>query len=334
MRGRTFRRVTALLLILLLTILFVTSCVPSKRSVNGFAMGASYYVDYSFGSDLSSEIRALLEGVESSYSATFEPSCIFELNRADAGERVSLTEEEYGAISRVFALAEASDFAFDPAVLPLVKLWGFDPPIHGEVPPSSNAIAEILSHSSLSLFSLNEDRTIRKSDDNAMLDLGGAMKGYAAERVRDLLKEKGAAAALVYVGGTIVSVGEDCKIGVTPPRESGERYAFYFVLKDGEICATSGDYERYFEYEGVRYHHILDPETGYPATSDVISATVISTDGMMADAFATAAVVLGSEKALDLFAKSNVRAALITKEKKVITYNVEVTIKDASYVTE
>ncbi|MBQ9370137.1 MAG: FAD:protein FMN transferase, partial [Clostridia bacterium] len=74
--------------------------------------------------------------------------------------------------------------------------------------------------------------------------------------------------------------------------------------------------------------------TGYPATSDVISATVISTDGMMADAFATAAVVLGSEKALDLFAKSNVRAALITKEKKVITYNVEVTIKDASYVTE
>jgi len=334
MKGRTFRRGVALLPVLLLTILFANSCAPFLRSVNGFSMGASYYVDYYAASDLSAEIRAAISDVDARYSVSFGPSCVSMLDQSGAGAAVSLDEEEYRAFSRVFALAESSDYAFDPAIFPLVKLWGFDPPVTGTVPPSSERISETLTHSSLSLFSLSSDHTVSKSDAAAMLDFGAAMKGYAAERVRDVLIAANASSALVYIGGTIAAVGEDCRIGVTPPRDSKESFAFSFVLKSGEICATSGDYERYFEYDGVRYHHILDPKTGAPATSDVISATVISSDGMMADAYATAAVVLGSEKALALFERSNVRAALITRDLKVITYNVDVTIKDASYVAE
>ena len=297
-------------------------------------MGASYYVNYSASSDLSADIRAVLTAVESSYSVTYNDACIAVLNRADAEVAVPLTAEEYAALSRVFALAEACDHAFDPAVFPLVKLWGFDPPLLGNIPPSDTAIEKTRAHSSLSLFTLHSDHTVTKSDPDAMLDLGGAMKGYAAEKLRDLLTEKGASSALVFVGGTIAAVGKDCKIGVTPPRESEEDYAFSFLLRDGEICATSGDYERYFEYNGVQYHHILDPKTGRPSASDVIAATVVSSDGMMADAFATAAVVLGTEKALTLFEVAGVRAALITREKKVVTYDMEITIKDASYVCE
>ena len=334
MRARTFRRISAFLLVIVLTIVFVTSCVPSVRSVNGFAMGASYYVDYSCNSDISETLREVLSEIESLYSATYDSSCVSAVNKAMAGERILLTDAEYEAFSRIFTLAEHSAYAFDPAVYPLVKVWGFDPPLSGKIPPSSDDIAQSLLHSSLSLFSLSSDRTIVKTDAEAMLDFGAAMKGFAAERVRDVLIEKNASSALVYIGGTIAAVGSDYLIGVTPPRDSSDDFIFSFSLQDGEICATSGDYERYFEYGGVRYHHILDPKTGYPAASDVISATVISSDGMMADAYATAAVVLGTEKALALFENSNVRATLVTSDKKIITYNVEINIKDPSYVAK
>ena len=294
-------------------------------------------MDYSCSSDLSSEIRSLLVDVEERFSATFEPSVVSRINQAEEGVSVSLSEEEFSAIRRAFALAGSSNNAFDPAILPLVKAWGFDPPYlyNGKIPPSFETREAACLLSDPALFSLDKDASsVTKSDGSAKLDLGGAMKGYAAEKVRDLLLKKGVSSALVNVGRTIAAVGEDVPIGVAPPRESNEDYILSFELKDGEICATSGDYERNYEADGVIYHHILDVSTGAPASSDVIAATVISKDGMLADAYATAAVVLGSEKALRLLRSAGTRAILITREKKVVLCDVEVKIKDASYVIE
>ena len=306
-----------------------------ERNVNGFSMGSSFYVNYVSDPDLSTEVRLILDDVEAAYSATYGSSVVRAINDARAGGSVALSERTADAITRAFLLCEATGGAFDPTVYPLVKAWGFDPPYlyNEEVPPTAAEIAEAMTHCGADLYTLDaEALTIKKSDDSARLDLGGAMKGYAAERLRDALRAAEVTSALSYVGGTIAAVNEDYRIGVTPPRDSKEDYAFSFLLEDGEICATSGDYERYYVYDGVRYHHILNPETGRPATSDVISATVLSRDGMMADAFATAAVVLGSEKALALFEKYNVRAALVTQDLRVIAYNVDVRIKDGSYV--
>jgi len=301
--------------------------------VNGLSMGSFFSVDYSFSSDFSEDIRAILDSLENSYSVRVEDSCLYKINSALSDVPVSLTEDEYAAFSRAFALITATKGAFDPSVYPLVSVWGFVPPYDTVVPPSSEAIETALSHCDIASFSLlEESRSIVKSDSSAMLDFGAVMKGYAAESVRDFLLAKGVRYALVDVGGTIAAVGKDSRIGVRPPRESKDWYVLSFILNSGEICATSGDYERYFDYEGTRYHHILDPKTGCPASSDVISATVIASDGLMADAFATAAVVLGSEKALRIFSSYQVRAIIITVDKKVICHNVDVSIKDTDYV--
>ncbi len=295
-------------------------------------MGSDYYVTYTSSEDLSAEVSRLLSSIEESFSARVEGSVVSRIN-ADGVGTVSLTTEESAVLARCFALAEESEGAFDPAVLPLVKAWGFDPPylMNGEVPPAAQTIADAKALSSYTLFGFSkENETITKTVAGAELDLGGAIKGYAAERVRDLVKEK-AKTALVYVGGTIAAVGKNYEIGVTPPRDSEESFAFRFSLKAGEICATSGDYERYYVYQGNRYHHILDANTGYPATSGVISATVVSEDGLLADALATAVVVLGAEKGVALLEKCGAKGAIVTSDKKITVLGLSVTVKDKNY---
>ena len=327
------KKIVAICALIALLLTFV-ACSPAEKTASGFSMGSDYYVNYLSSANLDSEIADLLSSIEESFSVRVENSVLSRINESKSGDIISLTKEETTLLSRAFMIAEESDAAFDPAVLPLVKVWGFDPPyeMNGEIPPSEEMIQRAKSLSSYTYFSLNrENATLSKSVEGAALDLGAAVKGYAVEKVRDFMVKK-ASEALVYIGGTIAAVGRDYAIGVTPPRESAESYAFRFTLKEGEICATSGDYERYYIYEGRRYHHILDGRTGRPAASGVISATVIGEDGLLADALATAVVVLGAEKGKALLEKYGVKGVLVTEEKKVIACGVEITIKDGSYV--
>lgn len=320
---------------LLLAVLFsFAACTPSEKTAMGFSMGSDYYVNYTHSSDLDREISALLSSIEESFSLQREDSLADRIRRAEKGEALLLTPVECEVLSRVFSIAEASEYAFDPALFPLVSAWGFDPPfaMNGEVPPSADKITEAREVSRCGDFALDTDSSVlRKEKSSAALDFGGAIKGYAAERVRDLLIEKKADSALVYIGGTIAAVGRSYEIGVTPPRDSEESYAMRFTLQKREICATSGDYERYYLLDGKRYHHIIDGSTGYPADSGIISATVICEDGLMADALATAVVVLGKEKGLLLLERCGAKGILITSDKKVVTIGVSVTIKDKSY---
>ena len=299
----------------------------------GFTMGSDYYVTYTHSSDLDNEIDALLSSIEEGFSLQIENSLADRIYNAEAGVTINLSQEECNVLERVFSLAERSNYAFDPSIYPLVKAWGFNPPfeMNDGIPPSEEEIALALASSDCNDFSLNTtDSSLVKTRKSASLDFGAAIKGYAAERVRDLLVENGAESALVYIGGTIAAVGRSYEIGVTPPRDSAERYALRFTLKSGEICATSGDYERYYP-NNAKYHHILDRSSGYPADSGIISATVISDDGLLADALATAIVVLGAEKGVALLENCGAKGILITSEKKVVTCGVSVTLKDKSY---
>ncbi len=318
---------------LLIALIFCfAACAPTEKTAYGFAMGSDYCVTYTSSDDLDGAISTILSSIEKKYSLQVASSLAVAINQAAAGESISLDAENYAVFSRVFSIAQISNYAFDPSILPLVKAWGFDPPynMNGKVPPVAAVIANAMAASSCEDFTLNAS-SITKLRDSACLDLGGALKGYAAERVAKLMGEKGVDQALVYIGGTIAAVGKNYLIGVTPPRKSKESYALSFTLAKGEICATSGDYERYYEYENVRYHHIIDGKTGAPASSGVISATVISQDGLLADALATAAVVLGVDQALALFDECGVKGILITSDKKVIAQGVSVAVKDKSY---
>ena len=166
-------------------------------------------------------------------------------------------------------------------------------------------------------------------------DLGAIAKGYGADRVREILSANKIKDATVSLGGTVLLYGDSEKtVAIASPE--GEGYAAYIKGK-GCVISTSGGYERYFEENGERYSHIINPETGYPAESGIVSATVISDSGTESDAFSTAVFVMGEEKAKKLWEKENFDAVIITGDgRMIITEGIEssVTGIDDKYEVE
>lgn len=188
--------------------------------------------------------------------------------------------------------------AFDDTLGALSDLWNI--PGGGPV-PVKDQIREALGHTGQSCFTLTEDGAVR-NDPDAMLDLGAIAKGAAAEELVGLLRDTGVPYGLVSVGGNIGCFGgeareEPFKIGIRDPDDEAGVIG-YLYLRDGFV-SVSGDYERYFEEDGVRYHHILDGRTGYPADSGLRSVAVWSTDGAAADALSTAFFVLGCDRSAE-----------------------------------
>ena len=212
--------------------------------------------------------------------------------RAEDAELAALTD----AALHVGAL---SDGAFDPTVAPVMDAWDFT----GDAPrvPSDEELSALLACVGLENITV-EGSTITLQN-GAQLDLGGIAKGYAGDRVRTVLAERGIESAVIDLGGDVGLLGKkpdgsDWRIAVKDPAEPSR---FLGVLTAADtFVVTSGIYERGFEENGVRYHHILDPKTGRPAESGLVSVTVVCTDGAWADALSTACFVLGEEKSLAL----------------------------------
>ena len=191
--------------------------------------------------------------------------------------------------------------AFDPSLGPVSRLWNLSA---GEprLPPAPE-IAQAMTKVGLDRIEIDSATgTVRLSEPGMALDLGGIAKGYALDRARLVIENFGVKAALVNAGGDILAVGEKApgkpwRVGVQDPR-SGNAMVAVASVKD-KIIVTSGDYERFFVKNGKRYHHILDPRTGYPATG-LRSVTIVATDGLTADALATAVLVLGPDEGLKL----------------------------------
>ena len=143
------------------------------------------------------------------------------------------------------------------------------------------------------------------------VDFGGIAKGYAADEVRRILLEGGVTSALINLGGTVVSLGKERSVGIQHPDRCTGIAMGRVTLLDG--CAvTSGDYERYYEVDGVRYHHILDPRTGCPSRSNLRSVTLIGESAMELDALSTAIFALGAEEGLPLAERAGVESIVVT----------------------
>lgn len=192
-------------------------------------------------------------------------------------------------------LSQQSDGLFNPALGQLFQLWGFqsDEPAKGP-PPDDDKIKAILAQKpSMQDFSIQGVR-IKNTNAAIRFDFGAIGKGYAVEKITANLREQGIHNALLGAAGDIKAIGKhgdrSWQIGIRHPRAAGVIAST--DLNDGEAISTSGDYERYFEYNGKRYHHILDPRTGYPA-DQTASVTVIHSDAAVADAAATALFIAG-----------------------------------------
>jgi FAD:protein FMN transferase len=194
-------------------------------------------------------------------------------------------------------LSRKTDGAFDVTVAPLVELWGFftDSPRL----PSPEEVRESLALVGYRRIAI-QDGELRKLVDGTRIDLGGIAKGYAVGEGVRVLREHGVTSALIDAGGDVYALGrrgdELWKVGIRSPR--GEDLLGYIEVEDVAVMG-SGDYERFFIKDGVRYHHIIDPSTGYPAAG-VTGVTVLCPDPMMADAWATALFVLGPDRGLEI----------------------------------
>ena len=211
-------------------------------------------------------------------------------------------------------VARLTDGAFDITVEPLVDLWGF----YGDSPrvPSESEIKAVQNKTGYRYLSIENGRLI-KSNPDIRIDLGGIAKGYAVRQAAIALRENGVDSALINAGGDIYALGKKVddlwKVGIRSPR--GEDILGYLEVQDLAVMG-SGDYERFFMEGGKRYHHILDPKTGYPKEG-VQGTTLIHPDPMIADAWNTAIFVLGPEKGLALVEKiPGMEAMMVTASGK------------------
>ncbi len=219
-----------------------------------------------------------------------------EVSRLNAEGRLALSEDTAQVLERAVALWADTGGLFDPTVYPLVTLWGF--PTGGYRVPTDAEIQGLLPLVDGGAVSVTgTEATLAPGQ---AIDLGGIAKGYTSARLAELLAQHGVTSALINLGHNIQTVGAQpdgtpWRVAIQDPVEDGG-WAAVVEVKD-EAVITSGGYERFFEENGERYIHILDPRTGRPAQSDLLSVTVISPDGTLADGLSTALYIMGSEEA-------------------------------------
>ena len=298
-----------------ITMVFPVLCAASENDIQTYT-NTDFAMDtvvsetlYTTGDDINSKLTSVLTDVETNLlSWTNESSQIYKVN-ADSGKDKEISDELSGYLERLLKIAKDSDGAFDPTIGKLIRLWD----IGGENQkiPEEAEIKNVLKDSGYQKVSL--DGTTIRMDEGCSLDLGAAGKGIGCDSILEYLEtQKDVSAALMNLGGSSVMTygskpdGSSWNVAVTDPRaENDDDYLGVVALKGTEFLSTSGDYEKYFIEGGVRYHHILDPSTGYPARSGLTSVTVVCDNGLDADGLSTACFVLGKEKAEELLKKYN-----------------------------
>lgn len=262
------------------------------------------------------ECQNICEKYENMFSTEIADSEIAQINTAN-GEPVEVSGETAELIRTALDYCELSGGKFDITIAPLSRLWNFGSEQSGVI-PDADAISEACSHIDYHLVEL-DGNTVTLADPQAQIDLGGIAKGYIADRLKEYLTSEGVEHALINLGGNTVAVGErydgdPFRIGIQKPfAESGETIDTIEIVDRSVV--SSGNYQRYFEQDGTIYHHILDPETGYPYQNDLYQVTIISDHSVDGDALSTTCFALGLEEGSRLIENlENVSAIFITSD--------------------
>ena len=295
--------------LLLLLLLSIASCKPAirKESRTVFALGAVCTIQL-FTELPQAEVESVLqtcttrlEELERHLSANAERSTLIDINKASGVSAVTVPAAIYPLFERALFFAEKTDGAFNPVIGSVVKLWniGFE----NAAKPDDAAITEALHNINYRDMELTGTAIFLKQK-GMKLDLGAIAKGFAADELTRIVKQAGIVYAVIDIGGTISVVGarpdgNRWNIGIRDPRVQQGQPIISTPMENCSI-STSGSYERYFEQDGVRYHHIIDPATGYPVRNTMIAVSVFSHSATDADALSTACFVLGYEKAVKL----------------------------------
>ncbi len=264
------------------------------------------------------EAFAEIERIEKATTRYSPESGVARINKRGPGEETLYIDLDVSqVVARSLYISRVSGGSFDVTVAPLVDLWTFE---EGAAPPDASEIERALGqvgYEAIRLHPSSGDMTLPL---DVKIDLDGIAKGYAVDKAHRYLRTSGAfTGAILDAGGDLRFLGESpgggpWSVGIKHPREDG---LLGVVTTDGGSVATSGDYQHYFEIDGVRYHHILDPATGYPARG-LMSVTVLAERCIDADAYATAVFVLGARRGMRLVeSQEGIEAIIVTGEDEV-----------------
>lgn len=302
------------LLVLLLCVMVLTSCgVQEKCEKTVFSM------------DTQITMTAYGNNAEKSLHLAEE-----EIRRIDKKFKISNLqktieendEETQKLLNTSFEISEKTNGAFDIRIAPIMRAWGF----HSEEFSEKNYKVPTYEE-------LND--AILKMQQGNDIDLGGIAKGYCADRVVEILKNNGITSAVLSLGGNVSVIGKKpdgtlWNVGIKSPFDDG---IYAKVLLGDTSAVTSGDYIRYFEKDGKRYHHIIDSKTGYPADSGLCSVTIISKNSVFADALSTALFVMGKDKAIEYWKKDKTFQMVLIEKSGKIYYTDGIAI-DTTYEKE
>ena len=293
-----------------------------------FAMGTSVSVSlYGADKDLAAQIEQEIKKLDTDViSWRQDTSELAKLNHAyHTGEAYKVSDQLYTAIVQSLNICRDSKGALDITIRPLANVWNIENASSEDFQvPTDKEIQAALKQVGYESISCGDARTVSIDTAGRILDLGAVGKGFALDIVEEILKKEAVTGATISVGGSILAYGSkpdgSCfRVGIRDPEKDAEEYIGYLELEpDSNLCiSTSGDYEKYIEKDGIRYHHILDRSTGYPAESGLSSVTVVCENGLYSDALSTACYVLGYEKSLPLLEKYHAEAVFIDKNNRV-----------------
>lgn len=267
------------------------------------------------------KVEEEMKRLEALMSFFLESSEISKLNRVAGKQEVELGCESLYVLNRAKYFSEICGGTFDITIGPVAKLWGIFTD-HAKV-PSKEEIDKALSFTGYKDITINNGLgTAKLERAGESVDLGAIAKGYAADRAIEIYKQQGIESAFINLGGNVLVLGNKpdgtpWKVGIQNPLlERGQ--CLGAVKAIDKTIVTSGDYVRYFEKDNVKYHHILDPRTGYPADSGLMSTTIVSEKSIGADALSTAIFILGLEEGMKLInSLKDMEAIFITKDKEI-----------------
>ncbi|NPA37998.1 MAG: FAD:protein FMN transferase [Chlorobi bacterium] len=289
-------------ILLTLTVLFLNSCGEKSKSYfrdEGLIFGTTYHIIYEYSKDIHNDIKKELDDFNMSLSTYEKNSVISKVNR---NEDVELDNYFIRCFKKAKEVSEKTEGAFDITVAPLVNAWGFGFSKKDSV--SKELIDSLICFVGMDKVRLTEGK-IEKKYPEIMLDASAIAKGYGVDVVAEYLESKGIENYLVEIGGEIRVNGKNAKgtawrVGIDKPIDDPEvlhRELQEIIQLSSGALATSGNYRNFYIKDGKKYAHTIDPKTGYPVQHELLSASVYAPDCMTADAYATAFMVLGLDKA-------------------------------------
>ena len=304
---------------MLSALLFLTGCSAesSPEPVQGTFFAMDTVMDFTiYGeSGLIDQSESLITSLESLVSVTDADSELYAINQTGSG---MLTEEASSLMKQALEICRRTDGALDLSIYPIVRAWGFTTGSY-QVPDEAEiqALLPLVDYRKIQYDAATGTVTLPEGME---IDLGSVAKGYAGQLAAQMLREHGVQSALLNLGGNVQTVGtkpdgSPWQIGIKDPQ--GEDAMMVLSVED-QAVVTSGGYERYFEQDGQTYWHIMDPSTGHPADSGLISVTIVGDEGVGCDGLSTALFVMGLEKAADLWAQSgDFEAVFVTASGEV-----------------